>query len=385
LTTTYVCPSAGTYTIAPLTTTVSESTIWVYPTPTSYPAGTYTQSETVVTVTETDFVFFCPFATSAPAPAPPATTYAPAPAPTSAAPVSASPSSSSSSSGSGNGGTIGATSGNQWAITYTPYTAQGTCKDQGSVNNDIESIRDRGFSAVRVYSTDCSTLEWVGSACATYNLKMILGVFISDTGCSGAQEQVDTITAWAQWNLVELIVVGNEAIMNGYASAGELASFVSSAAGEFKNAGYTGQITTTEPLDIWQANTGTLCGVVDVVGCNIHPFFNPNTAASDAGSFVAGQLEIVDGLCSGKTGINLETGWPSNGDGCNGAACPGAWEQVTAVSGIISSAGSRSVMFSFENDPWKGAGDFGCEPYWGSIDLFDVLAEFANIDIPIKE
>ena len=363
-----------------MTTTCSTESIWVYPTPASYPAGTYTQPEVVTTVTETDYVVFCPFATPTPeapkstyvAPAPETTTAAPAPAKSSPA-ASPSPSSSSSSSGSSGSSSGLGSSGDQWAVTYTPYNADtGACLSAGQVLIDIALIKLKGFTTVRVYSTDCSTLENVGSACEISGLKMILGIFISDTGISGAEEQVTAITSWGKWELVELVVIGNEAVFNGYCSASELATFISSCRGTFSSAGYSGPCTTTEPLNIWQESTAELCAAVDVVGCNIHPFFNADVSCDNAGSFVSSQMQIVDGLCSGKTGINLETGWPSGGS-CNGVACPGISEQETAVAGIKAAAGGRSAMFSFSNDLWKPLGSFDCEQSWGMINLFPSL------------
>lgn len=255
-------------------------------------------------------------------------------------------------------------------MTYTPYANSGACKAASEVAADISAIASAGFTTVRVYSTDCSTLENVGAACATYGVKMILGVFVNESGCSGAQSQVDEITSWGQWNLVDFIIVGNECVFNGYASASELSSFIASAKSQFAGAGYTGQCTTTEPLDVWQNNAATLCSNVDIVACNIHPFFNSAVTAETAGDFVAGQLAIVETLCPGKTGIVTETGWPSNGSGCNGAACPGASEQATAVKSIQDAVGGKSVAFSYTNDLWKAAGDYGCEQSWGAIHLF---------------
>lgn len=372
LTTTYVCPSAGTYTVVPpMTTTCSTESIWVYPTPASYSAGTYTQPEVVTTVTETDYVVFCPFATTKPtsvaAPPPKQSTPAPAPVKSTTAPApakSSAPSSSGSSSSPGLG-----SSGDQWAITYTPYTNSGACKSETEVFADIALIKLKGFTSVRVYSTDCSTLQNVGAACEVSGLMMILGIFISDTGISGAQEQVSAITSWGKFELVELIIIGNEAVFSGYCSASELASFISSCKSAFSGAGYSGPCTTTEPLSIWQESTAELCAVVDVVACNIHPFFNADVSCSDAGSFVSSQLDIVDGLCAGKKGFNTETGWPKAGK-CNGAACPGDSEQATAVAAIKAAAGGRSCMFSFTDDLWKPLGSFDCEQSWGLIDLF---------------
>ncbi|KAF7892637.1 uncharacterized protein EAF02_000175 [Botrytis sinoallii] len=406
LTTTYVCPSAGTYTINPLTTTVTEPAVWVYPTPASYAPGTYTQPEVVTTITETNVVVFCPYSSSystivdatLPAGTPAQATSAPAPVTTSVvvpvatpssssvyvAPSSsavsvvpsssvvassvASPSASSTSSSSGNGGSVGST-GKQWAMTYSPYQDSGSCKTAAEVSVDVALIASKGFTAIRIYSTDCSGLENVGNAAKLAGIKMIVGIFISETGCSGAADQVTELIAWGQWSLVELIVVGNEAIFGGHTTASELAGFISSSRASFASAGYTGQITTTEPLNIWQENTSVLCSAVDITGANLHPFFNAEVTAENAGKFALSQLELADAICPGLTAINLECGWPSAGT-CNGAACPGVEEQKTAVSSIIESCGGRAAIFSYTNDLWKQPGGFGCEQSWGSIHLF---------------
>jgi exo-beta-1,3-glucanase (GH17 family) len=253
-------------------------------------------------------------------------------------------------------------------MTYSPYTNEGQCKDAGAVAADIVRIKGAGFNTVRVYAPDCDGLKTVGDACAANGLKMIIGIFISGTGIGGAQEQVNQITSWGRWDMVELIVVGNEAIFQGHADGASLAGFVASCKGAFQGAGYTGPVTTTEPLNIWQANAGVLCGVVDVVGANIHPFFNSGVDSAHAGEFTKGQMDILHELC-GKDVYNLETGWP-NGGSPNGAAIPGPSEQATALKGIADLVGSKSVFFSYENDGWKNPGPLNVEQHWGCIDNF---------------
>jgi len=226
-----------------------------------------------------------------------------------------------------------------------------------------------GFCTVRLYSTDCSALGNVGSAAARLNLSLILGIFISHSGISSAYQQVDDIITWGQWPLVDLIVIGNEAIFSGYTTAPALAAFIYASKSDFRSAGYTGMTTTTEPLNVLEEYASDLCWALDIVGVNIHPFFNAEVTASSAGAFVAAEMIIVEGLCEGLSGINLETGWPSIGE-CNGEACPGEWEQKIAIEGIVSAAGGRSVLFSFVNDYWKDSGVFGCEQSWGVSQLF---------------
>ncbi|KAM0254816.1 hypothetical protein ACHAQJ_006415 [Trichoderma viride] len=401
--TTYVCPAAGTYTIAPITTTVPESTVIVYPVPTSYAPGTYTAPEKVVTVTETGYVTWCPFAssglpTTTPTPAPAPQTTAPAsypppaqssqeaaaPKPSSAAPVYAPPpvvpkpkpthAAPKPKPQAPSGGLTG--SNDHYGITYTPYEpTTGNCKAASEVDKDISDLKNAGFQIVRVYSTDCNTLENVGSACKKYGLELILGVFVKGDGCSydtpDIKSQIDEISSWAQWDLVKLFVVGNEAIMNGFCSATQLAELITTV--KSKCSGYTGPYTISETLNIWQqpAVSAAICPAVDVTGANIHPYFNSATPASSAGDFVAGQLELLKEICPGNDAINLECGWPKKGS-CNGSACPGDNEQATAIQSIREKCGDKTVFFSFDDDMWKQPGPYGCEQSWGIASAFSI-------------
>lgn len=386
--TTYVCPSAGTYTIAPITTTVSTSTALIYPTPATITPGTYTQPEQTVTVTESSYTYVCPFSTGLASSSTPVASSTPAVTPSAVAATSATAAPSvavpsigisigapSASSSSAAPASTGSTAGklfntDHYGMTYSPYTSTGACADQNTIESAIADIASKGFKVVRLYSTDCNGLEYVGQAAAKHGLKMIIGVFISNTGISGAQDQVKEIAAWAQWQLVDLIVVGNEAVFNGYCSASELAGFISSSLQTFKAAGYTGKITTTEPIEIWQQQGSALCGVVDIVGANVHPFFNANVSPLNAGSFTKSEMDILAGVCPGKSDvINLETGWPTAGK-ANGLAVPGILEQLTALTTMVAEVGSRSVFFSYANDLWKPLGEFDVERSWGCADVF---------------
>lgn len=249
------------------------------------------------------------------------------------------------------------TSGSQWCITYSPYNADGTCKSSSSVASDVKSIAAKGFSSIRLYSTDCSGLENVGNVAKANGLKLVLGVFISNSGIADAKAQVDEIISWAggSWDCVEMIVVGNEAVFNGYCTASALADFILSAKSMFAKAGYTGPVTTTEPLNIISENAHLLCHVVDVAAANIHPYFNAAVTADEAGEFVAKELALLESLCPGLAVYNLETGWPSAGLP-NGAAIPGPSEQAAAIESIKKIAGGNCAFFSFVDELFKVKG-----------------------------
>ena len=170
--------------------------------------------------------------------------------------------------------------------------------------------------------------------------------------------------------MVEMVVVGNEALFNGYASASALASFISETKSTLRSAGCNAPFTTTEPISTLVSNAGTLCPVLDVVAANIHPFFNPDVSASSAGDFVAKELEMLAKVCPGKQdAYNLETGWPHQGS-ANGQAVPGQDEQIKAILSIKEKAGGKSTFFSFVDDLWKAEGAFGVERSWGCSHLF---------------
>jgi exo-beta-1,3-glucanase (GH17 family) len=383
---TTVCPSAGVYTpVAPTVTVVSTKTVVVYAVPTQYAPGDYTVPAATYTATAYDEVYVCEYesvkatkvatvtekyttsavasvyyTSSAPAApvvpswAPPAVVYSSVPAVPSApaVPVKA--------------------NGKKWAMTYTPYNDAGQCKTAAEVDADITIIAGKGFTTVRLYATDCSGLVNIGAACKAHGLKVILGVFIKAAGIDDARPQLADIAKWGSggnWGLVTMIVIGNEALFNGYCSASALAGFISEAKSTFAAAGYYGPITTTEPLDKLQEAGSVLCNVIDVVGANIQPYFNSGVRSSEAGTFVLGQLALVAAVCPGKTAYNLESGWPSSGNN-NGAAYATPADQAAAIADIVDKAGEHSVIFSFGNDPWKADGSFGVEKHFGCSQLF---------------
>ncbi|KAM3513977.1 hypothetical protein MY11210_002409 [Beauveria gryllotalpidicola] len=392
----YVCPAAGTYTIGAHTTALSAEAVIVYPTPTTIVPGTYTKPQVVVTATETNYVIVCPYTssglpTSIPTPSPvstPAPTLAPVSTiatPSSVVPSLAVPSSSVAPSLPGPSSAIPsasapATPGNSktevkgtndhFAITYGPYeSSSGACKSASQVKKDIAEIKAAGFQAVRIYGTDCDTLVNVVPACVAHGLQIIAGVFVRPgTQCSidhpEVNKQVNDLVAMNNWDPIRLLVIGNEAIMNHVCSAGQLAQLITDV--KSRCSGFQGPVTIAETLNIWQQTdvSTAICPLVDVVGANIHAFFNPNVDAAGAGVFVKGQMDILRGICN-KNVINLETGWKNEGP-CNGKACPGAQDQAKAIASIRQTCGDASVFFSFDNEGWKPQDD----QRWGLTNIF---------------
>lgn len=240
----------------------------------------------------------------------------------------------------------------------------------------MTAIAALGFTTIRLHNHDCSILTKLASApeIQTSSIRLILGIHIDETGLNAAVPLVDEVVAWVEedktrWHAVELVVIGEESIYNGYSSAKELAGFMAKTRRTFRDAGYTGPLTTTEPLHVLYDSAAILCPTLDILASNIHPFFNPDVTARDAGEFVKESLKVLEGICPGLRGVNLETGWPHNGIS-NGDAVPSRANQAVAVKSIMKEAGGRSVVLGFGDDGWMEEGEFGVEASWGCDGLF---------------
>lgn len=425
-TTTYVCPSGGVYTIAPHTTYVEEEATIVYPTVSVFVPGTYTKPEQTVTVVKTSEVYVCPYETVVPPkPSAPATSATPAPpkvetsapvysapappkvetsapvysAPTppkveTSAPVYSAPPAPSkpaekpsetpkespkpkpSAPAHGGSGRV-ITKGNKWAMTYTPYGNDSNCKSKSEVDSDIAEIAKKGFTTIRSYSTDCGVFENVVPACKANGLKIILGIFLSEKGgpdSSYANEQLEQIKNNAPKDDTVMVIVGNECIFAGYCTADGLASYINKVRSELHGAGFSKDIaiTTTEPVNVWEQYGSALCSCVDVFTAQVHPFFDMNTQAKDAGKFAAKQLAQAAAVCpeaASKGTYITEIGWPSAGDDSEIGQKASKEAQKVAITEILKEVGDHSILFSFDDDKWKGPGAYSVEQNFGCKDV----------------
>src|SRR5271170_5162860 len=133
-----------------------------------------------------------------------------------------------------------------------------------------------------------------------------------------------------------------------------MVTFIEECTTELRAAGYTGIISTAETVGTFQDNP-ELCGAVsEVIHCNIHGYYDPNTSSALAGSFVVSQQQLAESICNMGV-IVSETGWPSAG-GINGLAVASFADQQIAVAAIYASTGGAVTWFSPYDDLWKAPG-----------------------------
>jgi exo-beta-1,3-glucanase (GH17 family) len=104
-------------------------------------------------------------------------------------------------------------------MTYSPFNKDTSCKSLDQVVADIQMMAYRGVQSVRIYSTKCYTLYTVVPALQTCGMRLIQGFYMTDEGVDSIDSQVSDFITWLQSDpsnndLVEMLIIGNEAIMN---------------------------------------------------------------------------------------------------------------------------------------------------------------------------
>lgn len=286
----------------------------------------------------------------------------PAPPPSPASSVATSASSSPSEPPPTSGGS------NLHGVTYSPYKGSGGCKTKQEVDNDFALFaKDHGI--IRLYGVDCDQVATAYAAAKKYGNKLFLGIFdISDQALTQA---ISTIAADLKndWSIVDTVSVGNELVNNGQVTPAQSLSALDKARTTLRAAGYKGPVVIVDTF-VAVLDHPELCEKSDYCAVNVHPFFDGNVPASEAGKFVTSTVSnIRRKLSTDKRIVVTETGWPWQGE-ANRAAVPGVDQQSKAMSSIKSAYSSKPgdvILFTAFNDMWKkaDAGTFMAEQFWG--------------------
>ncbi|QLL32943.1 hypothetical protein HG536_0D04650 [Torulaspora globosa] len=254
------------------------------------------------------------------------------------------------------------------AFTYSPYNSDGSCRSADNVYKDLQMIKSHGVSQVRIYGTDCNSLQTVQPACAKLGIKINQGLWIDSSGVESINDGVKGIIEYGQkngWDIFEYITVGNEAIISGFCSVSDLISKIQSVKAQLRAAGYSGSVTTSEPPVSFE-NHPELCtsSAIDFVGINPHSYFNTEIDAAGAGAFVEGQVELIKKVCGTSNVVVTETGYPRTGS-TNGKNVPSAANQKVAIESILSKLNNQVTILSYFDDLWKNPGPYGIEQSFG--------------------
>ncbi|MGZ6356791.1 MAG: glycoside hydrolase family 17 protein [Ktedonobacteraceae bacterium] len=184
---------------------------------------------------------------------------------------------------------------------------------------------------------------WLGSDLAANTMEMMAG------------EQL------ASYGAVHAIIVGNEVLLRGDLSEGQLRSNIEQVRAKL---GRAVPITTADTYNEWLAHPA-LAQAVDFITVNIYPFWQGISVDSTVQSLDQAYTQVEKAFPHKQIVIG-ETGWPSAGPP-HGAAVPSAENQARYLRAFISWAQSHQVQyFYFEafDEDWK-TNEAGVGTHWG--------------------
>lgn len=251
-------------------------------------------------------------------------------------------------------------------ICYDMINSQTQCKNQATINSEFSFLKSQGYGMVRVYGIGCPVGDFVAGA-AQNGLKMIVGL----NTIGNLNGDLNTLIGMVNgaWSTIDTVYIGNEQVNTGAASSGQVAAAVTTARGILSGAGFSGNVVTVDTFNAMEADA-TICSTSDYCAANAHAFFDPNTVAANAGTFVMNAYNGVMKANNGKKTVITESGWPYQGT-CNGQACPSVANQKTAMDSLMQSfAGMPSNIFMFQayDAGYKSPGQFGVEQFFGIYD-----------------
>uniref|UniRef100_A0A093VB11 Putative family 17 glucosidase SCW4 n=1 Tax=Talaromyces marneffei PM1 TaxID=1077442 RepID=A0A093VB11_TALMA len=265
-----------------------------------------------------------------------------------------------------------------YGISYSPYKADSTCKNQDEVSNEIKKLRQ--FSFVRFYGIDCDQAETVTNAARQNDMRVFAGLYNIDDIERDLKKIIEA--ADGDWSTFHTVSIGNELVNRGAKSPEEVVGAVNSARTILRRAGYQGPVVTVDTFNQMIAHP-ELCDESDYCAANCHAFFDSNQTPENAGPYVLEQARHVSQATKhgNKPVLITETGWPSAGEP-NGNAVPSRHNQMIAFKSLRRSFPQGGVVFfSAFDDKWKqdNAWTFDTEKHWGLYGLAKSVGGFPHL------
>ena len=251
-----------------------------------------------------------------------------------------------------------------FGVAYAPFRADGTCKSEAEVKQDINALSS--YSVIRLYGVECNMISNVLSAVQDTQ-QIWAGIYDVDK----VDEQAASLIAQVsnRWNKINTVNVGNEHVQTGKASVDQVTGAIGHARNLLRYAGYNGPVVTVDTMIAMKENIA-LCTASDFCAINCHAFFDGNVEAKDAGSFVLKWVQEISTLAGGKRTVVAESGWPSSG-GNNKAAIPAKSSQEAAIGSLKDVFQTDLILYSAFDNVWlqDNAATFGVEKHWGIYGL----------------
>ncbi len=264
-------------------------------------------------------------------------------------------------------------------VSYAPFRGdqdplvETTHVDGAQIDEDL-TLLSRYTDCIRTYSIE-NGLDQVPAIAARHGLKVMQGLWLSNKAEKNAH-QVGTVVALAKAfpNTISAVIVGNEVLLRGDLSAGDLEGFIRTVKAQVSI-----PVTYADVWEFW-LRYRDLAAAVDFVTIHILPYWEDfPLPASVAAAHVDAIRKQVAAVIPNKEIFIGEVGWPSAGR-MREAALPSPSNQARVISETMTLAQRENfrvnVIEAF-NQPWKRWLEGATGGYWGIFDRATAAPKFA--------
>ena len=255
-------------------------------------------------------------------------------------------------------------------VSYAPFRGSQTplnpklIVSPEQIEEDIVELA-KVTQCVRTYSVD-NGLDKVPKLASKVGLKVLLGIWIGNNRTKNALLSDIAVSLAKDYpDAVKAIIVGNEVMLHGDLSPGDLRETIRSVKARVS--------VPVSYADVWEywLRYRELSDVVDFVTVHILPYWeNSPVRAEDAAAHVVAIAKQVAVAFPGKEILIGETGWPSNGRMRDGAI-PSRTNQARVVSEILDLAKREHFhvnLIEAYDASWKREWEGTVGGNWGLFD-----------------
>lgn len=257
-------------------------------------------------------------------------------------------------------------------LSYAPFgkndspfdIAKGFRPSKELMDNDLAHLSQL-TQCIRTYSS--VGLEALPDIARKHGLRLWLGAWVSSDPVN-TKKEIDTLIMLAKKNkdIVETVVVGNEALLRRDVSASQLVGYIQ----QVKKALPDVTVTYADVWEFWNKHP-EVAPSVDRVTIHILPYWEDKPISVDkALSHVKNIRELMQQKIPDKEIVIGETGWPSFGRMREGAL-PSAENQAIFTRSFVELAQKEGWKYNFIeafDQPWKRISEGAVGGYWGLFD-----------------
>ena len=252
---------------------------------------------------------------------------------------------------------------------YTPFDKHQSPFEQPlalrpeRMDADLALLAER-FECLRTYSV--TGLEALPELARKHGLKLLIGAWISRDPQATAIE-IDSLikTANAYPDVVEAVIVGNEALLRKEVTPSQLVALIEQVRSRIEQ-----PVTYADVWEFWLKHP-QVAPAVDFLTIHLLPYWEDEPAGIDAALAQVAQVhQLFAKRFAPKDILIGETGWPSEGRQRE-TALPSRVNQAKFIRGFVAMAeqyGWRYNLIEAFDQPWKRISEGAVGGYWGLFD-----------------